>query len=272
MLLSIVTIAFNNPKGLQQTLESLRPAYAEFGSKLEHIIVDSSPEAHNAVRESFATQSQIRWLSSKLEGIYAAINLGTREAKGNIIWHLHAGDMFIAGKSLKEPVVQLAFAEADLLISDVNLSRDQKFMFTHRHSHSFKRNLLGLSTVHHQGVLFKRGVFEKVGFFNESLKLSGDYEFFIRLYKSNAVVSWFENPFVQYDTQGRSLSEFDGVYAESMALAKTMRLNLVESMIANSRLCYHWLRVKVVSPALNKIGLYSFCTKFYYGLRRLCSI
>lgn len=89
MLLSIITINYNNAKGLRKTLASVASqTYAE----IEHIIIDggSTDESVDVIREyesSLASRlsllvSRLKWVSEKDTGIYNAMNKGLEIALG----------------------------------------------------------------------------------------------------------------------------------------------------------------------------------------------
>ena len=114
MLLSIITINYNNAEGLRKTLASVASqTYAE----IEHIIIDgrSTDNSVEVIREyesSLASRlcgvpenargdlgcssplaSRLKWLSEKDTGIYNAMNKGIRMATGDYIQILNSGDI-----------------------------------------------------------------------------------------------------------------------------------------------------------------------------------
>ena len=92
MLLSIITINYNNAEGLRKTLASVAlQTYAE----IEHIIIDggSTDNSVEVIREyesSLASRlsplaSRLKWISEKDTGIYNAMNKGLEIALGRRI-------------------------------------------------------------------------------------------------------------------------------------------------------------------------------------------
>ena len=113
MLLSIITINYNNAEGLRKTLASVASqTYAE----IEHIIIDggSTDESVEILRaypqplpkrrgeiteDKFSTQNpahKVQWISEKDKGIYNAMNKGIRMATGDYIQILNSGDILAA--------------------------------------------------------------------------------------------------------------------------------------------------------------------------------
>jgi glycosyltransferase involved in cell wall biosynthesis len=129
MILTIITINYNNASGLQKTMESV---LNQTSKEFEYIIVDGSAPhppkggvSDRAVIESFVKNvegqeigfTHCTWLSPEGgvgggfysepdSGIYNAMNKGIRMAKGDYIHFLNSGDWlvdeFVVEKMLKE--------------------------------------------------------------------------------------------------------------------------------------------------------------------------
>ena len=93
MLLSIVTINYNNAEGLRKTLASVG---SQTYAAIEHIIIDggSSDNSVEVIREYESSlalsphpliSSRLKWLSEKDMGIYNAMNKGLEIALGRRI-------------------------------------------------------------------------------------------------------------------------------------------------------------------------------------------
>lgn len=113
MLLSIITINYNNADGLRKTLASVS---SQTYSHIEHIIVDGGstdgsveileayphplPKGRGEVSgDKYPTQNpahKVLWVSEKDNGIYNAMNKGIRMATGEYCQFLNSGDMLAA--------------------------------------------------------------------------------------------------------------------------------------------------------------------------------
>lgn len=87
MKLSIITINYNDAKGLAKTLKSVADQHIPDGFELEHIIVDgASTDGSIEVIRDYATVHHtlytIRWVSEKDKGVYNAMNKGIEIALG----------------------------------------------------------------------------------------------------------------------------------------------------------------------------------------------
>lgn len=95
VFLSIITINFNNAKGLRKTIESVKN---QTSKNYEHIIIDggSTDESVSVIKE-FISDSEYEkqvayWCSEKDKGIYDAMNKGVPHAKGRYCLFLNSGD------------------------------------------------------------------------------------------------------------------------------------------------------------------------------------
>jgi putative colanic acid biosynthesis glycosyltransferase len=91
VLLTVVTVVFNDPAGLRKTLASVQP---HLGT-IEHWIIDGSTT--NGVRRLVAEEAHpgVHLLSEPDHGLYDAMNKGLERATGDYVLFLNAGDVFV---------------------------------------------------------------------------------------------------------------------------------------------------------------------------------
>ncbi|MFZ3274524.1 MAG: glycosyltransferase, partial [Lutibacter sp.] len=91
MLLSIITINFNNLEGLKKTMASvLGQTWKEF----EYIIIDGGSTDGSAAYIESQSQHLNYWVSESDKGIYNAMNKGIKVAHGEYLLFLNSGDEF----------------------------------------------------------------------------------------------------------------------------------------------------------------------------------
>lgn len=172
MSISVITINFNNRDGLLQTIESvLAQTYHDF----EYIIVDgnSSDGSVEVIKER---QSKFTSIIEPDSGIYNAMNKGIRNSKGEYLLFLNSGDYFIGSNSLEILANYIGKADiiyGDLVVDEIDKKREKKYpsVLSFR---SFINDSLP-----HPSTLIKRDLFDKVGLYNESLRIVSDWEFFL---------------------------------------------------------------------------------------------
>ena len=98
MNLSIVTINYNNKKGLAKTIESV--TNQEF-KDFEWIIVDggSTDESVALIQDNLNHIDY--WVSEKDQGIYDAMNKGIKASTRDYILFLNSGDYFYTNEATK---------------------------------------------------------------------------------------------------------------------------------------------------------------------------
>jgi len=111
-LISIVTVVYNAEKEIEKTIKSvINQTY----SNIEYIIIDGRSK-DNTVNIIKKYEKYISfWISEKDNGLYDAMNKGSKVAKGDFIIFLNAGDIFTSNTVLEKVAKQL---------------KDQKVYFT----------------------------------------------------------------------------------------------------------------------------------------------
>ena len=98
MLLSIITINYNDKEGLARTMNSvLSQTYTDF----EYIVIDGgSNDGSKTIIEQHQDQLGY-WVSEPDSGIYNAMNKGIAKANGEYILFLNSGDVLIDDTIIK---------------------------------------------------------------------------------------------------------------------------------------------------------------------------
>jgi len=190
---SIITIC-RNEKLIEETCRSVA---AQIFDDFEWLVIDgASTDGTLEVLERYR-QYMSFFVSEPDGGIYEAMNKGIREARGAYLLFLNGGD------SLADPLVLARFfsfetdnpcltplkplLQADIIWGEV-VSRETGFLPRLRLPVNHRR--LGLvyfkiSGLPHSAVFIKKSLFEKIGLYDASFKISGDYEWFMR-----AILRW----------------------------------------------------------------------------------
>jgi glycosyltransferase involved in cell wall biosynthesis len=176
MKLSIITINRNNAAGLEKTIQSV---VIQTFSDFEYIVIDgASDDGSVEVIKKYADKITY-WVSESDTGIYNAMNKGIKAAHGDFCLFLNSADCLINEKTLQNVFDEIAgLDEADIYYSD--LVKDDYSMII------FPKNLninnLIDGTVNHQNSLIKYDLFTKYGYYNESLSIASDWEYFLKGY------------------------------------------------------------------------------------------
>ena len=189
MILSIITINYNNAQGLEKTLKSvLTQTYIQF----EHVIVDGA-STDNAVeiiqqyeKEATTRGIKVTWVSEKDKGIYNAMNKGIKMASGEYIQILNSGDCLAADTVVTDMYSALKEKECPEILYG-NMLKTVDWKTYHRDNcganseytpNSFLYFYNG--TLNHDCAYIKRSLFDQFGYYNENMKICSDWEWYVR--------------------------------------------------------------------------------------------
>ena len=197
--LSIITINYNNLEGLKRTVESVvNQTWKEF----EYIVIDGGSTDGSAAYIESQSEHFDYWVSEKDTGIYNAMNKGIKVATGEYLLFLNSGDELIDIEALNKNHFHLE--EMDLIYFDINVISDTT-SFIKKYPKFLSFTFLYDDTIHHQSTFIRKSLFNKIGYYDEKLKIVSDWKFFIvALIKENASYKYINATFSNYYLDGIS--------------------------------------------------------------------
>lgn len=171
--LSIITINYNNLEGLKRTVESIRnQTWQEF----EYIVIDGGSTDGSAKYIASQSENIDYWVSEPDKGIYNAMNKGIAKATGEYSLFLNSGDHFFDDDVLKENIQYVE--NYDLIYFDLQMisTSSNKIAIYPEH---LRFSDLYFGSLPHPATFIKKTLFEKVGCYDENLKIVSDWKFFI---------------------------------------------------------------------------------------------
>jgi glycosyltransferase involved in cell wall biosynthesis len=173
--LSIITINYNDATGLKRTMASaLEQGYDDF----EYIVIDggSSDESVDVIE---AYKEKIAyWVSEKDTGIYNAMNKGIAVAKGKFLLFLNGGDLLNKTSALEDFISHPSF-RGDIIYGDYKFENGEKIYPDNLYPAYFMKTSLP-----HQSTFIRKKLFDELGNYDESYRIGGDRNFFIKAYLS----------------------------------------------------------------------------------------
>jgi len=191
--------------------------------QLEVIVVDGAnePEAF----QSLPTYSfPITFIHEKDNGVYDAMNKGISKAQGTWIYILGSDDV-LANENTLSNLISCG-AQAELVFGNVENTGLSHSATTKIHTPSFPKGMRWKHTLHQQGVIYKRSLFQERTF-NTDYKILGDYEFHFHLKNKKLKVEYVNETVAQCDANGLSKRYVWKLYAEEIRLKKE-HLNALE--------------------------------------------
>jgi len=145
------------------------------------------------------------------KGQSAAINVGLRAAKGDYIAVLDSDDLFLHEKIEKQvkflqknPEVGLVYGNG-YRIDEQGKKLDQFYPLTHLEESKPERVLLDCYFLLPNNALVRRDVYDRVGFFDESLRSAQDHDMAIRIAELTRM-AYLDSPLFCYRRHKNSIS------------------------------------------------------------------
>ena len=218
---SIITITYNAEAFLPRTVESV---LSQHYRDIEHIIIDGASTdstisvAQDYMQRSYAAQNghEVRIVSEPDNGLYDAMNKGLRQASGDYICFLNAGDFFpnanvldtivsrsLTGKS-RQQLPAVIYGDTDIGDNEGNFLRHRRLApprnLTWR---SFRKGML----VCHQAFYARLDIARTVPY-DTRYRYSADVDWCIRVMKEaermGAGLAYVDSVVVNYTQEGQT--------------------------------------------------------------------
>lgn len=180
-LISIITVVFNGEKYLEETILSvLNQTY----DNVEYIIIDGgSTDGTLDIIKKYEDKIDY-WVSERDEGIYDAMNKGIDVSFGEIIGIINSDDYLYEStleniNNIFQRNVNLdyVYAKLDIMSAGGSIVKNTKPLGTQH----WKFKLFKHMPFFHPSLFVKKHVYQRVGLFDISYKVSADYDFSLRL-------------------------------------------------------------------------------------------
>ena len=171
--ISVITINFNNDKGLVQTMDSV---INQTFSNIEYIVIDGGSIDQSKAVIAQRTSALFYWVSEPDTGIYNAMNKGIKKATGDYVLFLNSGDSLIDNRIIENVVAKEL--THDLVYGDLKFFNAEKKWIWHLSS-TLTFNSFYTSTIAHPSTFIRRSLFDSVGLYDEGLSIVSDWKFFL---------------------------------------------------------------------------------------------
>lgn len=210
--ISIITVNFNNLSGLQKTMQSvLSQEYVN----MEYIVVDGGSTDGS---KDFIMSHQNKlsyWCSEKDKGIYDGMNKGIAKATGDYILFLNSGD-YLTNQHILNDIFKDKLYNEDLLIGRQLYidSFGRRGISPRLRMSEFSITYFLSSTIPHQATFINRNLFEKIGYYDITYKVSADWVFWIKVVVEKKCKICLINKKISYMECGGLSSDMDKCYQD----------------------------------------------------------
>lgn len=238
---SVITATFNAAAVLPGCVESVA---AQDYDEVEHVIIDggSTDDTLSIIRHYKDDIGY--WISEKDRGIYDAWNKGVAASSGEWIAFLGADDRYRRGAiaaymqhAAEQPRLEYISSQVRWIPSP---PEKEKIIGTPWSWPSFQREM----RVAHVGSMHHRSLFERLGQYDLSYRITGDYELLLRA-KENLCASFL--PMITAEMQAAGASDSFEALAEAkrakISAGRPKVLAEIEHTIKRAKLCHRRLYV-----------------------------
>ncbi len=181
---SIIIPVYNGSNFLDQSIYS---ALSQTYPNIEVIVVnDGSTDMGKTEEIALSFGERIRYFSKNNGGVASALNFGIKQMTGDFFSWLSHDDLYSADKIKKQvshlsslPKDSISFCDFEY-INEKGVKgstvRVENYLADH-----FKPQLLENNFLHGCALLIPRTIFDAVGFFNENLMTTNDYDLWFRM-------------------------------------------------------------------------------------------
>lgn len=199
-LVSILTVVYNGKAHIEQSIKSV---LAQSYPNIEYIIIDgASTDGTIDIIKKYEANISI-FISEKDSGIYNAMNKGLKLAKGEIIAILNADDYYYP-ETIQQVVDKFEQSPADVVYGNMTKLREfsgQQYLKEVQPNIEFMEQTM---PIFHPATFIKKQVYDEVGVFNETYRLSADYDLIYRIYKADKQFEYINKALTVFRIGGAS--------------------------------------------------------------------
>ena len=190
MKVSIITITYNAKNTIFNSLNSV---FSQSHKNIEHIIVDGGSK-DNTVKICKEFNHISKLISEPDKGVYDAFNKGLKLATGDIIGFLNADDVFFNENSVQEIANAFSNTATDIVYGNLDYVNKEGKVIRNWISGPYKKGLVKKAWMPaHPTFYWNKEVYARLGGYNASFKIAGDFELFLRFLEINQVPSFYLN-------------------------------------------------------------------------------
>ena len=206
--ITVVTPSYNQGAFLEDTIHSI---VDQGYPNLEYVICDGG-STDDSVEIIKKYEDRISWwCSEKDKGQTDAINKGMRRATGDIVGWINSDDVMFANSLFVIAQFYVDHPDCEFangIVADMNKEGViQKFTHIIMSKFFMKH---GWYNICQQGMFWKRSLFEKVGFLDDSFHAKMDVEWLIRNYEANTKVMLLNKPVAAIRVYGETKTAMGG--------------------------------------------------------------
>ena len=176
-LVSIVTVCLNAASTIDATVQSV---LSQTYPAIEYVVVDGASTDDTLERLHSYGAAITKLISEPDTGLYNAMNKALGLVQGDAVVFMNAGDIFASSMVVEQVVSVFTENPATMLVYGDWQAKFPDRVLPVRQPQKLTKWSLWLKAVCHQSIFARRSVFERIGGFDESLRICADWDWTIR--------------------------------------------------------------------------------------------
>ncbi len=261
--LSIITINYNNKRGLEKTFASVfNQGFTDF----EYFVIDGGSTDGSTGLITQNASKITRWICEKDNGIYDAMNKAISLANGAYLIFLNSGDCFCSPDTLECCINYLSdFPGTDIFYADIYLVHDYNQANKELYTHPAELTLAYLkeNIPNHQASLVSTKLFKEFGLYPAQYKLAGDYWLYLKSFLTGKKFRFMNFVMVDFDTTGLTFTAADSCIAEMNIVWDDLVPLYAQQLLMENQALNKKLKYKLVGAAIQINTTYQRVKKFF---------
>jgi len=248
---SIITSVYNRSNLLEKCIKSV---IKQTHKKIEYIVIDGgSNDGSVELIKEYENEIDF-WVSEPDDGVYDAMNKGIRRATGDVIGLLNSDDYYERDTA---QVVAETYADhpRSIIVGAMNRILPDGSTYTLRGGLSRKAldsSIAYRTPVNHPATFVPASVYDRIGLFDTSIKISSDYEFICRAYKAKVPFVFVDQVLSNMRAGGLS-SGTNNALQRALELYRARKKNDLVSPVRNACLSAWWLLATIAKGGVRSL-------------------
>ena len=243
MQVSLITCTNNSEETIKDCCLSIS---SQTYSNIEHIILDNNSKDKTVSIIKKYAKKNTKIYQQKSSGIYGAVNEGMKISNGNIIGILHSDDELIDKDVISNIAQKFLDKNLDILFSNIYYTKKNNLnKIVRKWKSNLEEGVQSNDILYkkinngwmppHTTLFIRKSLLKGVGYYDENLKISGDYDFIIRLFQKNNLKIFYLNRFtVKMRAGGISNKNIKNIFIkmnEDFSVMKKFKFNAIKTLI-----------------------------------------
>jgi len=204
MKISIITVTCNAETTIENSIKSVvNQTYPD----IEYIIIDgaSTDKTFDIIQKY--NDKLAYFISEPDNGIFNAMNKGIKVSTGDVLYFLNANDYLFDEKIIENAISFLKKTKAKIIFGDMSFIEENGQEKERRIYSDVDKLFFINECICHQGIFYKREIFDKCGLYDENYKLTADYNLNVKaIIEKKMEIKYFPKTIAKFTLGGQSNS------------------------------------------------------------------